>query len=122
MLGIFGLSSLVSNRAKAGPDEELGKFYHHVFFWLKDQNEATLKKFRKGLEFLGSIETINHLHIGRPAPTKRDVIDNSYDYSFLVTFNSKKEHDVYQEHPDHKKFIEDYDHLWEKVLVYDSIE
>ncbi len=54
--------------------------------------------------------------------TDRDVIDNTYSYSMVITFDSKKEHDIYQEHPAHKKFIENASSLWDKVLVYDSVK
>jgi hypothetical protein len=29
---------------------------------------------------------------------------------------------IYQDHPIHKKFVDQCSHLWEKVIVYDSIE
>ncbi|HEU0111987.1 MAG TPA: Dabb family protein, partial [Flavisolibacter sp.] len=28
---------------------------------------------------------------------------------------------TYQDHPIHKKFVEDCSHLWEKVVVYDML-
>jgi len=33
-----------------------------------------------------------------------------------------EEEEVYQKHPIHLKFVEDYSHLWEKVIVYDSVQ
>jgi hypothetical protein len=48
------------------------------------------------------------------------VIDRSYDYCLLTTFEEEAGHDVYQTHPIHLKFIEDCASLWEKVLIYDS--
>jgi hypothetical protein len=67
---------------------------------------------------VGEIKT---KHVGTPADTEREVIDNSYSYCLVVTFDSKKEHDIYQDHTLHKQFIENASDLWEKVLVYDSI-
>ena len=32
-----------------------------------------------------------------------------------------EEEEVYQSHPIHLKFIEDYSYLWSKVNVYDSV-
>ncbi len=97
-------------------------FLHHVFFWLKNpQDPEECKIFEKALRELGTVETIQLLHIGKPAETNRDVIDNTYHYSFLAGFKDKAGHDVYQVHPVHDKFRNECSHLWTKVLVYDSV-
>ncbi|HYG19629.1 MAG TPA: Dabb family protein, partial [Ohtaekwangia sp.] len=72
---------------------------------------------------LKKIETVRALHIGVPASTElRPVVDASYSASELIFFDDVKGQDVYQVHPVHTKFVEDCSHLWEKVIVYDSIE
>ena len=60
-------------------------------------------------------------HIGIPAQTPRDVVDNSYGYSLVCVFKNKEDQDIYQAHVAHKKFIKDTSMLWEKVVVYDSL-
>lgn len=97
---------------------------HHVFFWLKNPNsKEDQQKLIEGLRTLAKIETIKKLHIGIPASTeKRDVVDNSYHVSELMFFDDVEGQNVYQVHPLHKKFIEQCSGLWEKVLVYDSID
>jgi hypothetical protein len=98
-------------------------FIHHVYFWLKDpENPAVREKFENGLKEMGTIESISLLHIGTPADTDREVIDNTYHYSFLVGFEDRKGHDLYQEHPIHDKFRNEYNDMWTKVLVYDSVD
>jgi hypothetical protein len=96
---------------------------HHVFFWLKNPgNEADRKELMKGLKTLTAIKEIKKLLIGIPASTeKRDVVDNSYDVSELMYFDSAKDQDVYQVHAVHKAFVEKYSHLWDKVVVYDML-
>lgn len=97
-------------------------FFHHVFFWLKNPDDPQERKiFENALQELGTVETIKLLHIGKPADTSRDVIDSTYHYSFLVGFRDKAGHDVYQVHPIHDKFRNEYSRLWSKVLVYDSV-
>lgn len=100
------------------------KLSHHVFFWLK--NPASVEDRNKliaGLRKLEKIETIRSLQIGVPADTeKRPVVDNSYSVSELMFFDDVKGQNVYQDHPLHKKFIEDCASLWEKVIVYDSVD
>lgn len=96
---------------------------HHVFFWLKNpDSKEDLAKLIGGLKTLAKIETVKSLHIGVPASTeKREVVDSSYSASELMFFDDVEGQNKYQEHPIHKKFVEDCSHLWEKVIVYDSI-
>jgi hypothetical protein len=97
---------------------------HHVFFWLKNpDSKEDQQKLIEGLRTLSKIESIKKLHIGIPAATeKRAVVDNSYQVSELMFFDDLEGQNAYQVHPVHKKFAEEYSHLWEKVLVYDSID
>lgn len=100
-----------------------GLFIHHVFFWLKKPANADVKsKFEQALRDLVNVETIVDSHLGVPAGTDRDVIDSSYSYSLLVLFKNKADQDVYQTHPIHLKFIEENSMLWERVVVYDTME
>ena len=60
-------------------------------------------------------------HIGVPAVTgQREVVDDSYTYSLLLTFKDKEAQDKYQEEEVHKQFIEETSHLWTKIVIYDS--
>jgi hypothetical protein len=93
---------------------------HHVFFLLKDPGDAP--KLLEGLKTLSSIRQLKQLLIGQPASTeKREVVDNSYHVSELIYFESLDAQKEYQDHPVHQKFIEVYQHFWEKVVVYDTI-
>ena len=127
MLAI-GASSRASNLADpitgAVNNKELeGGFIHMVFFWLINDTPEVKQKFMKELkQFIGQVDEIKQSHIGTPADTNRDVIDNTWSYNLVLTFDSKKEQDIYQEHQAHLKFIENASSLWEKVLVYDSIK
>ena len=98
-------------------------FIHHVYFWLKNTGSAEdLAQLKKGLQKLTVIETIGMYHIGMPANTTRDVIDRSYSLSWMLVFDNLEDEETYQDHPIHKKFVADCSHLWEKVIVYDSID
>ncbi len=93
---------------------------HHVFFWLKEPGEANAQQLIKGLQTLKAIPQVKKLWVGIPASTeKRDVVDNSFHVSELMYFDNVKDQDAYQVHPLHKAFVEQYSHLWEKVIVYD---
>jgi hypothetical protein len=88
-----------------------------------DDTQEVSKKFEHELrQFIDHVDEIKTSHIGTPADTDRDVIDNTWSYSLVLSFDSKKEQDIYQGHQAHLKFIENASSLWEKVLVYDSIK
>jgi hypothetical protein len=97
---------------------------HHVFFWLKNpDSKEDLNKLLEGLNTLHKIESVRSIYIGVPASTeKREVVDSSYAASELIFFDDVAGQDAYQVHPIHKKFVENYSHLWSKVIVYDSID
>jgi hypothetical protein len=100
-----------------------GNFVHVVFFWLKDDTPETKKKFlSEAKKLVDNVDVIKTKHIGTPADTDRDVIDNTWSFSLVLSFDSKKEQDIYQEHQTHLDFIENASSLWEKVLVYDSVK
>ncbi len=97
-------------------------FVHHVFFWLKEGlNPDEILQFEAGVKSLPKIEHVKMGEIGKPAPTNRPVIERSYSYSLLLIFESQQEHDAYQPHPTHQKFIETCSQFWNKVLIYDSV-
>jgi hypothetical protein len=97
-------------------------FVHHVYFWLKNAgNKEDLDKLVAGLKKLSAVKTIKQFHIGKPADTKRDVIDTSYSVSWLVFFANSVDQASYQTDPIHLKFVEDCSSLWQKVVVYDSV-
>ncbi len=96
-------------------------FIHHVFFYLNQSDAANTQSLVEGLERLGTAPIIKDYHIGLPANTARDVVDNAYDVSWLVFFNSAQEQDAYQTDPIHLQFVKECSYLWKKVVVFDSV-
>jgi Stress responsive A/B Barrel Domain len=98
-------------------------FIHHVFFWLKEPGNPLYKKqLLQGLQQLSKVSTIQSFHIGQPANTNRSVVDTTYSISWLLTFNTAADQDSYQTDPIHLNFIKQCGHLWDKVVVYDSVD
>jgi hypothetical protein len=118
---LLAASPLISG--KMTDEKKTSQVIHHVFFWLKNPgSEADKKQLIEGLNTLRTIKEIKQLLIGIPASTeKRDVVDNSFDVSELMYFDSATTQDAYQVHPAHKAFVEKYSHLWERVVVYDML-
>lgn len=97
-------------------------FIHAVYFWLKKDNPELLKEFKEvALPKLATVPSIKNVYWGPPAGTPRDVVDNSYDISWIVTFNNAAEQEAYQIDPMHLEFVEKYKSLFEKVQVYDNL-
>ena len=114
--GIFAINSSSVMTAK-------NMFIHHVYFWLKNpSSNEDRQKLIEGLEKLSKVKTIKMFHLGKPADTNRDVIDTSYSVSWLLVFDDKASEESYQVDPIHLNFVETCKHLWQKVVVYDSVD
>ena len=97
-------------------------FNHTVFFWLKNPDsqsdrEAFVTSLSKFLDHSAYAKT---KFIGTPPKASRDVVDGSFTFSLMVSFESAEAQQAYQDEAPHKLFIEESAHLWTKVIVYDS--
>lgn len=121
--GLLSLSLLTGKARASGLKVKLEKAtIHHVFFWLKNpDDESARRRFEEGLDMLISIPEIKMSHVGRALPSERDVVDDSFTYSYLAVFENPEDQDRYQTHPVHLKFIDKYGDLWERVQVYDAV-
>lgn len=121
LLLLLGLAPSGGAAAAAGARRQI---VHHVFFWLKNpSSEADAQKLIAGLRTLRAIPKIRELRIGVPAATEqRSVVDCSYQVSELMVFDSVEDQRRYQEHPIHKAFVAACEGLWDRVVVYDSID
>ena len=98
-------------------------FVHVVYFWLKaGLADAEVAEFETGLrKMLEDSEHASTGHIGKPAGTPREVVDNSYDYCLIVTFDDAASHEAYQTEPAHDQFREINDRFTKRVQIYDSL-
>lgn len=115
------LLSFGERMEKKNPAQKM--FVHHVYFWLKNpDSQDDLKKLIEGLQKLSKVKTIRMHHIGKPAPTSREVIDRTYSVSWLLTFDDLEAEESYQKDPIHLAFVAECQHLWSRVVVYDSVD
>jgi hypothetical protein len=116
---------LVLAQPASAPAKDLveGEFVHHVLFWLKEPDNAEQRaQFLEALRELKTVPTIRASYIGKPAGTDREVVDGSWTFDWIATFEDKAGWQVYNDHPIHMEFIERVGHLWDRVQVYDSIK
>ena len=100
-----------------------GTIIHSVYFWLKEgiseEEEQDFLNFFKKLQQVPGVQTLQY---GKPAPTNpRPVVDNSFQYNLLVTFQSMDDINIYETHPEHIAAAEQYNKYWTKVEVRDMI-
>ena len=114
--------TLAPNRSNVSVNQIKNAFVHHVFFWLREPADAEARQqFELGLQSLIKVPQIQSSHIGIAVESSREVVDDSFTYSYMAFFRNKEDQDIYQTHPIHLKFVEDCQHLWEKVVVYDAM-
>lgn len=114
----------VASAMPFGKDKSKKQVVHHVFFWLKNPgSKEDLDKLLAGLQTLKKIETVRAIHIGVTAKTEqRSVVDASFSASELLFFDDVAGQKTYQDHPIHLAFVKNCSSLWEKVIVYDSLD
>lgn len=97
-------------------------FVHTVFFWLAHpESQSDRDALGAGLESLKSVKDISVAYIGKPADTRRPVVDHTYDFSITLVFADRAAHDAYQVHPVHLEFVAECAHLWNRVQIYDAV-
>lgn len=108
----------------SGDEIQQKQIRHQVFFWLKNPDSGDDKQeLIKGLTTLAAVPVVKQLRIGVPATTeKREVVDNSWQVSEMMLFDSLADQKIYQEHPLHQEFVRVYSHLWKKVRVFDILD
>lgn len=112
----------ISGPASASGVQINNVFVHHVFFWLKEPNNPEARgQFEKGLQQLITVSKIQSSNIGKPVESSREVVDDSFTYSYVAFFRNQEDQNSYQNHPVHLKFVEDCQHLWGKVVVYNAM-
>ncbi|WP_162026675.1 Dabb family protein [Lentimonas sp. CC10] len=99
------------------------EFSHVVYFWLKQpDNAADRKKFETSVkQFMSATQYAKTRYIGVAPKASRDVVDGSFTYSLVLSFESAEAQAKYQAEPAHTEFVEECMDLWSKVIVYDSI-
>jgi hypothetical protein len=79
---------------------------HIVVFWLKSNvSEEKKDEIISEAKKLDKIPGLKSFHIGNMLPSSRDVVDNTYDFAFNMTFTSKVDLETYLNHNLHQEFV-----------------
>lgn len=108
---------------RADSDSTRGQIEHAVYVWLKRpgnaKDRATLaaatEELRKATGLIRSFE------VGRPVPSLRPVVDDSFDLAILMRFDNRRALAAFEKHPAHqhakKEILRP---LARKALIYDT--
>lgn len=120
LVGVVSTISVAQN--KDNMTEFDHTFAHVVYFWFKNpDNQDDRAKFEASLKkFLDNSQYAKTKFIGKPPKAIRAVVDDSFTYSLVLTFDSAEAQAAYQVEAPHLVFVRECEDLWEKVIVYDS--
>ena len=91
-----------------------------VIWWLKDAGDsAQRQQMLKAVESLRSVPGVLDVAAGFPVPSKRKVVDNTFDVAMIVTFADVASKTAYLTNPIHDKAADEvFKPLSKKLLVY----
>ena len=97
---------------------------HVVCVWLKDSgNAAKRQQLLAAGETFRQIPGLLSLSKGQCLPSKRPIVDSTYDVAFIMKFSDQAAMQKYIDHPTHQKAVQEtLRPLARKVVVYDFIE
>ncbi len=98
-------------------------FVHSVYIWLKNPDSADDRAaFEASMEkFMDKTLYAKTKFLGTPPRATREIVDDTYTYNLIVTFASAEDQDNYQTEKAHLDFIEESNHLWDKIVIYDAL-
>ena len=122
ILAGLALLALAAPAIAAAAEPQGRALAHDVYFTLKDASpEARQKLVDACSDHLSGHPGAIFFAAGtRAAELAREVNDQGFDVGLHVYFADQAAHDAYQEHPRHKKFIEEMSANWRTVRVFDS--
>jgi hypothetical protein len=123
LLGIIFLGCCISGTLATGQETVELQLAHSVFFTLDEDTEEAKEQLIEGcVKFLSEHEGTVYFSAGvRAQEMQREVNDQEFGVWLLIIFRDTAAHNKYQDHPRHHKFIEEYEHLWSDVRVFDSL-
>lgn len=105
-------------------DSQRGKVNHAVFVWLKKPgNAADRAKLIDAAKMLKrEIPEVEALSVGPMLPSKRPIVDSTYDVGFVMRFANQSAMDRYEQNPIHQKTAKELlMPMSKKVQVYDFV-
>ena len=119
---ILVLSLLLLVGCQSQPVRSEGRVQHVVMVWFKEgvSKKQVEEVIAASYALKKQIPLIRDIHVGRPIPSERKIVDDSFDIGLIMEFESKQDLKSYVTHPEHKHFVEQYvKGKVERLQVYD---
>jgi len=96
---------------------------HVVIVWLKEPgNEAMRQKFIDASQQLSGLPGVINRHVGVVLPSKRQLVDDTFDVAVTVTLKNRAALKAYLNNPKHKKILhEKIKPLVNRTVIYDFV-
>ena len=125
-IAIVGSSVFLAAQLSAGADQPKKPqpmLMHNVFFALKDPTDAAKRDLVAGCRtYLSGQPGAVFFAAGVLAEEcNRPVNDRDFDVALHIVFKDKAAHDAYQKNEQHLAFAKQYDSLFKKIRVFDSL-
>ena len=124
ILFVILLAGTASCKEGSNPKTEFDPaFVHSVYIWLKNPDSAEDRAaFEASMaKFMDRSLYAKTQFLGTPPRATREIVDDTYTYNLIVTFASAEDQDSYQTEKAHLDFIEESNHLWNKIVIYDAL-
>ena len=75
---------------------------HTVMFWLKeDTSKETVDAMIEAVQKFEALPMVDHVFVGRPIPSEREVVDSSFGIGFTLVFPNEEALKQYETDPGH---------------------
>ncbi len=100
-----------------------GQVNHVVLAWFKDSvSIEEIAEIRARTLELQSIPGLLSIQAGQALPSRRPIVDHSFDLGLVMTFDSPEAMDSYLTHPRHQAFVQRYiKGRVKRLQVYDIV-
>lgn len=97
------------------------KITHVVVVWLNDDlTETQIDDIINQSKFLENLAVVDDMKIGRPIPSERPIVDDSFTFALSVTFKNAADMKLYSVDKSHLEFVNTVlKPVLKKIVIYD---
>lgn len=93
---------------------------HVVLFWTEKPHGETRDRLLEAARSLATIPGVQNFRCGTPVSSPRAAVDESFAVAISMDFETAEALDIYQKHPIHQTFVQDFvKPLAGRFIVYD---
>ncbi len=95
-----------------------------MVLWLKEHgNSRARQQVIETARSFRSIPGVVRVAAGRVVPSRRTIVDSSFDVALVVTFRDEQSMRSYLDHPHHQEAVKNVlNPLVDKIIVYDFLD